>query len=445
MHLTRKIGLTCDLCLLPLKRRMPGSHVMERLANATFWSFVATVISRASALVASIIIARLLGRSTFGELGIIQSTLDMFGTVAGFGLGLTSAKYVAQCRTTDPVKAGRIIAISSLTAWIFGTLALLVLVILSPWLAEKVISAPHLTTLLEISGLSLLLGSINGAQMGALTGFEAFRRIARVALIIGLLTLTLRVAGTLLFGLQGAVLGMIIAQAAACIVTYAALRIETAKMNLPLHYRNCLQELPVLWKFSLPATLSSFTVMPALWICNTMLVNQPGGYAEMGIFTAANQWYAMVLFFPGLISQAAMPILCDRLNSGDFNQGNRILGVLLKASSLILIPVVFACVFSKIIMGFYGPAFLGGWLTLLVSVLTAGIEGIQIPVAYMLAAKGRMWVWFFMSLGMACIFVGLNTVLVQHGSVGMACARLTAAAIHCAWSFAFLFHNVRRT
>ncbi len=428
-----------------MKENVLVSTLMNRLASATFWSFIASVVTRASALLASIVIARVLGKAAFGEFGIIQSTLDMFGTVAGFGLGLTSAKYVAECRTTNPAKAGRIIAISSLLAWLFGAFATLTLVVMSHWLAVKAISAPHLTSLLQISAFSLLLGSINGAQMGALTGFEAFRLLARLSLISGLLTMLFRVSGTLAFGLPGAIYGLVIAQAAGCLVTYIALRRKAASAGLSIGYTDCFQELPILWKFSLPATLSALTVMPVGWICNAMLVNQPDGYAEMGIFTAANQWYSMVLFFPGLMAQAAMPILCDRLNMGDNQQSTRILNVLLKASALILIPLVIACLFSKLIMGFYGEGFVNGWQTLLVSVVTAGIVGLQTPVAYMLAAKGKMWIWFLMSLGMGLIFIGLNTTLVHFGSLGMAWARLAAATIHCAWSFAYLFHDLKLT
>jgi len=441
----KQLFIRCEGILLSLKQRHFASLVMQRLASATFWSFIASMVTRASGLLASIIIARVLGKSVFGEFGIIQSTLDMFGTVAGFGLGLTSAKYVAECRSTDPAKAGRIIGISSVMSWFFGAAATLILIVLSPWIAEKAIAAPYLTSLLQVSAFSLLLGSINGAQMGALTGFEAFRLIARVSLISGVLTMVLRVAGTILFGLPGAIYGMVLAQVAACMVTYAALRKEAAKMSLSIGYKNCLMESAILWKFSLPSTLSSLTFMPVSWICNAMLVNQSSGFAEMGIFTAANQWYTMVTFFPGVMAQAAMPILCDRLNRGDDQQSKMILMVLVKTSALVLMPVMIAGAFSKIIMGFYGTGFATGWPTMLVSVVTAGLVGVQTPVAYMLAAKGKMWIWFIMSLGMGCIFIGMNALLVHHGALGMAWARFVAVVIHCAWSFTYLFYDLRKS
>ena len=47
---------------------------------------------------------------------MIQSTVGMFGVFAGFGLGLTATKHVAEFRQSDPDRAGRIIGLSGLFA-----------------------------------------------------------------------------------------------------------------------------------------------------------------------------------------------------------------------------------------------------------------------------------------------------------------------------------------
>ena len=52
------------------------------------------------------------------------------------------------------------------------------LFIFAPWLAEHTINAPHLAGVLRIGALILFINALNGAQTGALSGFEAFRTIA---------------------------------------------------------------------------------------------------------------------------------------------------------------------------------------------------------------------------------------------------------------------------
>ena len=53
-------------------------------------------------------------------LGMIQSTVGGFGTFAGFGLGVTAAKHVAESRRSEPARAVRIIVLSSIVAIVTG-------------------------------------------------------------------------------------------------------------------------------------------------------------------------------------------------------------------------------------------------------------------------------------------------------------------------------------
>src|SRR5579862_80744 len=86
--------------------KLEASPVGERLVRGTFWSTAGTVVSRFLALAAAILAARIIGKVIYGELGIIQSTVGLFGTLAGFGMGTTASKFVAELRTKDPSKAG---------------------------------------------------------------------------------------------------------------------------------------------------------------------------------------------------------------------------------------------------------------------------------------------------------------------------------------------------
>ena len=123
---------------------LPQSSLGARFARGAFWSLVGTVISQGLGLVASVITARLLGKVGFGELGMINSTVGMFGVFAGLGLGLTATKYVAEFRSKDPDRAGRILGLSELVAVVSGGTVSLILFALAPMLAERTLNAPHL-------------------------------------------------------------------------------------------------------------------------------------------------------------------------------------------------------------------------------------------------------------------------------------------------------------
>ena len=138
----------CPPVLRPALERIENSAVGLRLARGIFWSVSGTVISRGLMLVAMVLVARMLGKTAYGEFGMLQSTfLGMFGVFAGFGLGLTATKHVAEYCRSDPERAGRIITLSGLFAVVTGGLMAVGLLIWAPWLAAHTINAPHLAVL----------------------------------------------------------------------------------------------------------------------------------------------------------------------------------------------------------------------------------------------------------------------------------------------------------
>src|ERR1039458_7078219 len=126
-----------------------------RFARGAVWSVIGAVFAQGANLAASVISARLLGREQFGEYGIIQSTVGMLGIFAGLGLGVTATKYVAQFRTLDPARAGRIIALGWVAAIFSGGLLALGLLAYAPMLAAKTLNAPELAGELRIASALL--------------------------------------------------------------------------------------------------------------------------------------------------------------------------------------------------------------------------------------------------------------------------------------------------
>ncbi len=421
-----------------------ASPLGYRLARGAFWSLSGAVISRALALLASIIAARYLGQNDYGELGIIQSTVGMFAVFAGFGMGLTSTKHVAEFRKSDPAKTGYIIALSSVVAVITGVIMSLLLLIFAPWLAAKTLAAPHLSSLLRIGSGLLLLGAIAGAQTGVLAGFESFKAIAKVNFISGVISFPLMVGGVLMGGIVGAVWALIATIAVNVLANFVMIKKETRKAGIIINYFGCMREWQVLWSFSLPAVLSSAMVAPVSWICNAILVNQQYGYAEMGIFNAANQWFTALLFLPGIVSQTALPIMSERLGNNDTHSSGKLLYSAIKINAVILIPIFIVCSFlSPFIMQMYGEDFKSAWPTLIIILFTAGLLGIQMPVGHVIAASGRMWTGFIMNIGWGGAFILISWLLVNRGALGLASARAGAYIIHAIWTFAFAYYAIR--
>lgn len=436
----RSLATYCPAILQPAFDKITNSPIGLRLARGFFWSIVGTILSRGLMFIASILIARILGKTGYGEFGIIQSTVGMFGVFAGFGLGLTATKHVAQYKNNEPDRAGRIIGLSWFTAIATSGIIALCLIIFSRWLAINTINAPHLASTLRIGALILIFSAFNGTQTGALSGFEAFKTIAHVNLFVGLISFPVLVAGAYWGGLTGAIWALVINLFISWLLNHIALRKEAKRYRITINFKNCFQELPILWGFSLPAVLSSSMVGPVYWLCNALLVNQPGGYGEMGIYHAANQWYVALSILPGLLGHVLLPILSERFGQNDVKQSIKTLGVAIKTNAILVIPLALvASLASPYIMSLYGEEFRSGWLTLIVILWTTGLITMQAPVGQVIAASGKMWIGFLMNLGWAIVFISGTLFFVDRGSIGLAIARATAYVFHTIWGFGFVY------
>jgi O-antigen/teichoic acid export membrane protein len=357
--------------------------------------------------------------------------VGMFATFAGMGTGLTSAKHVAEFRQVDPIRAGRVVALSSLTAWITGMFFMLLLLASGAWLAAHSLAAPQLTVPIRVASIALLFGAVNGAQEGALNGFEAFKRCSMISVINGLISLPLMVGGVWAFGLLGAVCAFVASSGLACMMNFWALRVEAKRARVPLIWRGLGKEKDLLWRFSLPAVLSSAMVGPVLWMASTLIVRTPNGYAEMGVYSAANQWRTMILFGPALLAGVALPMLSNLRGLRDIERYQKLLWTNLKMSFLLSLAVaVPVALLAPWIMAGYGPSFShGGWVlsTLCVAaVITATLN----VIGQSIVSEGRMWVGFLLNSVWATVLLTVCAFQRQNGAMGLALANVIAYGVH---------------
>lgn len=436
--LLSRIGVqSIILAVLPPVLRAYATRIREsplgyRLVRGAFWSAAGAVIARGLGIVSSIVVARVLGKVGFGELAIINSTTMMFELFACFGLGVTATKYVAEHRDTDPLKTGRIIGVAWLITAITGSLTGASLAVLAPWLAAHTLAAPHLGGLLRITGIALFITALNAAQSGALAGFEAFKTIASRNMIAGLLNFPIMIAGVFLAGLQGAVWATVVSCAVNWFLCHLAVRSEARRFGVPLTFSGCLQELPLLWRFSLPAVFSGMMVVPVNWVCNALLVNQANGYAEMGLLQAANQWRNLVLFLPQLLLGPVLPILSSSQGSASESTSfQKTMSVTQGFIVVVTFPVAVACMFfSDYLMRIYWKTQSDESVPLIGCMLAALIQGLGGAIGPALSAMGRMWLGFMLNLVWGVLYIVI---------VACCAARMGAAAVTFGQAIAYAF------
>ena len=411
--------------LRPGWERLKNSPLGYRLAKGAFWSLAGTVISRGLALVSLVLVARMLGKEGFGQLGVIQNTVGMFGVFAGFGMGLTATKHVAEYCMTDPQRAGRIIVFTELVTLGASLLVLAILACSARFLAQHTLAAPQLAPLLLLGSLLLPFGALNGVQTGSLSGLEAFKTIARVNLFSGLLSFPLIVCGAYAGGITGAVIGLVAAQVANCVMSHLALRREAGRFGIDFQLAGCARDRRVLWDFSLPAVIGNSVAWGANWGCAAILVNQASGYAQMGLVSVGNQWRAALLLLPALLLNATLPMLAseNKNQSGDFG---RALGLAHRVIVLLVVPATLVLMLAaNEILNLYGRGFLDGRAALVYMLAAAAISAVSSPAGSAIIATGKMWFSLALNLSNAALFLSLTWWLApSKGAEGLSIAFL---------------------
>jgi O-antigen/teichoic acid export membrane protein len=222
---------------------------------------------------------------------------------------------------------------------------------------------------------------------------------------------------------------------------HLALRKEAKKCNIVLFTRDCLVEWPVILKFSLPVTISGLLVAPVLWGCNVLLVNQPNGYAQMGLYDAANQLQQVLLFIPGAVSQIVLPLLSNVTGQNDHVRFKKVLkyNIWLNvcATCLVALPVA---VMAPYFMSAYGDKFKEGAAALSILSVSTILISLNNVIGQAMASKDQMWVGLTFNVIWAIAVLSLSWVFIRggFGVTGLALANLGAYLLHSVLQLVYL-------
>lgn len=422
----KEIGLQSVLNVVERCRRSPTGM---RFVRGAFWSMAGVFLSRGLMMAAWVLVARILGKSAYGEFGVVRSTVDMFTTFAGFGLGLTATKHVAEFRFKDHAKTGRIISLSLLFAAFSGGLIALLLVAFGPWLSVRTLNAPHLAPALQIGGVMLFASALNGAQNGALAGFEAYRSIARINILCGVIAFPLFWACANQWGLYGVLWAHAANLCLISILNHLTLRKTAKAADIPLKWKSCWREFPVICSFSLPVVISGIIVSSVRWAGNAMLVNQTDGYSQMGLFSAALIIQTTLQFASSTVGNPLLSMLSNLGQNTPAGLARFNMLVSWGMGVSVALPLFCFPEIAELLLGkdYRGPTF---HHTLALILLCTCIIMYKEGLSRILAARNLMW-WGFLSNSVwACILLISAHYFVRYGGPGLAFCYVVAYVLN---------------
>jgi O-antigen/teichoic acid export membrane protein len=396
------------------------------------WSVAGAVFNQGSTFLVNIAAAKLFGPDLFGRYAAIQNTTVTAANVAVLGTGYTATKYAAELRSTDPVRAGRVLGLCRAVAVLMAGLTALLIFAGAGWIATNLLRGSELAGPLRLAAGAVFFSVLSWYQMGALSGLEDFPSLAKGGIASGCVYVALCLTGAWFGGLIGLVTAVTVSAALQWLLHGILLWQACRRQSIQIRWRESSRELPVLRRFGIPAALPSFTMMPALWLSGLVLLAQQGGYREMAFYSVANSLRTIVLFVPRLVDNVGRSLLNSQVGLKDpLGYRSMVRLNLATTATLVLGSAGAIAVAGRWLLRFFGEGYDGAYPALLLLMAASVLEALWYFMSQVASSLERMWSLFMGSTLLRDVLVVLLSLALipRFGAEGMAAASLLAWGI----------------
>lgn len=389
----------------------------SQLFKDSFWALLGSALGKGLALIAGIAIARMLGSEQFGEYSTIKNTLMMIAIFSSMGLGYSATKFIAESAAkSDSKRVSNTHRIATtLTLMMSGAIALLTMLFskqLSIWL-----EAEHLCNTLRLSAIAIIFNAIITTQAGELAGLGEYKQLAKNSAWSGIITFITSTCLTLLWGFNGAIIALIISLLFNALLNYFAIAKHIDKSSAPIDKVFCREII----RFSLPIALQEGLYAITSWV-TIFIIIKFANYVELGIYSAATQWMAVILFIPGALRNVALSHFSATNNNKQ--QTHIILQRLMLVNFIsTFIPFLVILILSGWIEKLYGSSFIGLQCVLNICVFTAIVSSLTNVLTQEFISQGKNWFLFLSRLLRdVTIIIGLLLSINLFNNEALICA-----------------------
>ena len=341
--------------------------ITHKFTRAVSYTFLGSVVARLCGVCIGVLIARALGSSSLGLYAIVQSTIGLYATFFGLGLGLTATKMIAQHYVNSPELIGRILGLLFLTLVLSIVFGLSIYLWSLPVLVKNIYSIPDLMDLLQIGLFWFAFMTLSQFIESVLVGFQAFKSQMFVTSILSFFNLIVVLIVVLIDRnniLQNLIIGGVIVAfvQSVLLLIYASKELIRYKTKLSLSNLKPLIQ-PVLFDFSAPAFIGKMMEQPLNWVSILLLVKLGANISNVGGLSVINNIKAWILYFPAMLVTVLVPILTDIYHTKEKEVFQRTLILNQKFLWLATLPVLvfLVTVIRLLIKSLFGNSYSDFW------------------------------------------------------------------------------------
>jgi O-antigen/teichoic acid export membrane protein len=180
------------------------------------------------------------------------------------------------------------------------------------------------------------------------------------------------------------------------------------------------------------------------WIVTVLLSRQEGGFAQLGLFNAADRWKIALLFVPTVLFQVVLPMLSRSHAAGDHRACSQIFSAAIASTVATTGIAALAVVWlSPVLMSWFGDSFSGGIGVLSLAALGSIVTALSTVGSGVLWSLGRPAQMLAIDCFKTFLLVGLCVGGLGTTAWNVALAYLLSAAASCVLVLMFAHRQLR--
>jgi O-antigen/teichoic acid export membrane protein len=362
-----------------------------------------------------IFIVRILGKESFGQLGYVQATINMFVQIGLCQFGIYTTKIIAESLTLNKERVERVTGIMYLLTLVSLSCIGIVFVFTMPFFIP-IESHQTLLPMMRIGTLLLILTIWMNFQVNILTGFHDYVSIAKSEWISGIANFVFFIGGTWIAGVYGSIVGLsLVALINSCVNGYFII-LNKRKYNIHYcYFKNFRNEFKAILKFCLPLSVGGGLACLAQWYAFNMLLRTPNGYSGIAYLTIAMQICSVIFFLSNHMTRVLVPILAESKTTRSYKQRKKIfLGLLLIIITITFLMNIPLWIAPVQILSLYGQDFAQEGFRVILGVLLLSVcLSTSHSLNQWITANGLVMIFILLNIIWALVLLGTSHRLLQ--------------------------------
>lgn len=425
--------------------REPSFDLSRRVAYGAFSVLGATLVSRALAMVQSIVVARLFDPYRVGLFAIVSYVLSLAGTLCDLGLPVAVIKLIAEDRATRP---GVVLAVAGRLARVILSISLGVAaaLFLGAGGLSRLYHEPSLGLLFRLGAVALVFSVVGAFRSAALQGFQRIHLLAGLSALGTAAMLVFTILLTPWLGLPGIIVATILTEAVVWLGSARPIRRLIAEIRArpagEAAVPPAVRLLPRAFHVAAPSFLNALTLFGTAWFVRSHLA-WAIGYEAVGLYQIGDATARVLMLVSGAIAVPLVPAIAEFHATGRGFGGS--LDTILRCTLFVTLPsAIFLALGGRALVALvFGQAYAGAggimtWLALATVFQAAANVCWSAQVG-----TGRIWIGFAITAaGQALLVAGALALTPWWGLGGLGAAVAASQALTfglAAWDMATRF------